>query len=792
MKLHLDYACTELSRGQKEQLEENKNVYKNVDEVRKLLQLSRGFRPASEVNYVVLKKYTEQADILQRSGKKVLLPYKVEGGPGGPRKYDSRVRATFLPLAKGFASSDARNFITYEMSEVRKKCEDTVFIMNPCPAQSFGRLLGVRANEPTNVPTRDEVEKALWLSGQTVIGSVTPVSLDPDSNNVVRINRHARAGLPTLGRKEERNVSICLEIAKNIRAGVSKCADYSEAHRFMRLLADQQPELVTALAVAKEDYYSVSKFISNQCRLYTVMPLALQLAMAPAAQAYERQCINASFMGPVGEDRYGDERCRGFTSAQSATLYRGGFEKLVVPHVRYMEKTNKSSYLTCGDDCLFMVPLGYNNSITFKLDCKHFDIGQCSEVLAPLVGVMRSDMEKIDVVGARIWASYYSERNLLVGQINVVTKDMGPSGTMLQSKVNNPLATILCERVKIAVDQLLQYHFPGGKPRNGFPTKGGQADQIFEMFPTVGGVTDYSLITKIVHQVGASLGFVCKVERITRSFTMSTEFDLYAKYFSSPVPYLGYEHYYDYDTDSLTTTVDLARWAAQAQLPKRKFDMRVDPAVDQQYLLVRMTTLAFNTGIVPSFARDAQAQVFEKLEVLLSEFCKKFSSHAALELREEDEEYSELTPLQLKSVAACLRQVGEWKSVIHSLWREDKSSHAGSEHVNEDWKASEQDYVRPPVLSRVRVVWAPVLKEPTSIPVHSWRAVGRTQPRPLEIAPTIVEEVSALATARGRRKEHGRAGTEYLDDRRQVLDFDDEHLPSGRRGGGNRRHGGRK
>jgi len=560
----------------------------------------------------------------------------------------------------------------------------------------------------------------------------------------------------------------------------------------MRLLADQQPELVTALAVAKEDYYTIEKFITNQCRLYTVMPLCLQLAMAPATQAYDQQCVNAVSL--AREDKYGDGRYRGFTSAQGATLYRYGFYKLMLPHVKYMEQFKKCSYVTCGDDILFMVPLGRHNSVIFKIDCKHFDIGQCHEVLGPLVAVMREDMEKIDKPGARVWGSYYSERNILVGQINVSTRDMGPSGTTLQSKVNNPLATILCERVKTAVDRLLEHHFPAGVPRNGFLTQGGESDQIEELFPSSdAGERNFSAITDVVRQAGASLGFICKVERVTMSFTMRPDRNILAKYFSHPVPYLGYEHYYEWNTSVVVSGVDLSRWLAQAQFPKRKFDPAKEPVQDLQYLLVRMTTLAFNTGIVPDFAKSARSQIFNSLEQQLEDFCTKYSREATAELREADEEYSELTPLQLKSVAACLRQVDNWSNIIHSLWREvaHPLEDNESERAKEDWILSPiAESALPPQAPRVRVNWTPVDRNPTTIPIRSWRAVGRTQPRPLTILQATQEETSTLATARGRRKEHGRAGQQYLEDQERILDFDDESLPQGRRGGrGRRGHG---
>jgi len=348
----------------------------------------------------------------------------------------------------------------------------------------------------------------------------------------------------------------------------------------------------------------------------------------------------------------------------------------------------------------------------------------------------------------------------------------------------------MCERVKTLVDALLAHHFPGGMPRNGFPTKGGEADQIDTMFPRgADGERNFSLITDIVFQVGASLGFVCKVERVSENFTMRPETNILAKYFNKPVPYLGYEHYYDWEKNVVVSCVDLARWLAQAQFPKRRFDPIKQAHEDEQYFLIRATTLALNTGLMPLFAREKQYEVLDNLSTRLDNYCRDHKERAMETLRDGDEEFSLITPLQLRSVEACRRQLDMWEEMLFYLWEDRPSAGkrqfvtVGAEENVGFMEFVPTDEVPLPRVPRVVVQWKPVDNNPRTIPVRSWRAVGRTQPRPLQLTSEVVEPKSELATARGRRREHGRAGQQYLQDRMLEFTIDDEFLPSGRRGG---------
>jgi len=766
------YPFCRLSALQTEQLAENHRVWENVDELKKLLQSSRAFTPMSVICYKDLLPYTVSNDVVNRRGNKLSLPFKVGGGVGRPRSYDSRVRAAFEKLARGFDVG----FPSALRPSIVEKCADTLFVVNPCPDQSFGRLSAVRSTPPTLPPTMFEVERALWLVGQTVVEKITPRQFDPgDPARAIKVNASARAGLPTLGRKEGVPLERSLDIAHAFRRNLAgKSLD--EVRDALRRVADSHPELVTAIAVAKEDYYSPKKYVENKLRLYTIVPFGLQLAMAPATQAYEAQCENsvgATFEGypsvvpgaGVGERlRYPTfqqgwlGRPRGFNSAQGVSFQYQGAHKLFAPHALYVAVSKKPTYACCGDDIFMFVPFGAS-VLKFKIDCTSYDLTQCWEVLYPVILGMHSEMRKIDEVGASVWASYYMERNLLLGQSVVRTRDMGPSGTSLQSKVNNVLACILCERIVESIAPLLE---------------SGMDLLKSETLPALKSEGIEDNISKIVVREGAKLGLITRIERLTVDLVWGSGGSQYLRrFFASPTIFLGYEIYYCDRLGLVVPFVDLARCLAQAQYPKKSFNKQGQEAEDQIYCVIRLAQLLSNLGVPPSAEFLALEKREEARQLMLAvenarqhvlrmarRVVEKFPTLS--EERMVDDNFYELSqthPESAQTVSACVVQLESprWEG----LWVDPK----------ETVVLPVVDVALPPKKEGARVA-VQMYGDSSSRPVQSWRSLGRQAPRPIEVP--VEARADALSTARGRRKEHRLAGEHYLQSNVAAIEEDDD------------------
>jgi len=301
----------------------------------------------------------------------------------------------------------------------------------------------------------------------------------------------------------------------------------------MRDIAETDPELVTAIAVAKEDYYKKAKYVNNQCRLYTLVPFGLQLAMAPATQAYTAQKGNILDGPVVGTEGVtvgvgADGRPRGATSAQGVSFHHFGSRDFWHRLCGRADATFLPEYATCADDMTFVFRLAAKVGVSFQADCTSFDLTQTPELLGPVVTGMERELEKIDPTGAHIWASYYRERNILFGQCLMRTGHMGPSGTPLQSEVNNVIATVFAERVRQAL--LREFGEPLSDKRMEFTLNGKwlETDERIEQ-----------RIAPVLTKMGAALGLSVRMEGFSVN-RRSASFAWLARYLDQPVSFLGY------------------------------------------------------------------------------------------------------------------------------------------------------------------------------------------------------------------------------------------------------------
>lgn len=310
---------------------------------------------------------------------------------------------------------------------------------------TFGRLASaypLKGSLVERVPTVEETDAAMDRCG-LLMKNVPAAVLRPypiitdDLIDGIKVNVHADSGFPVLAKWDsngapEKILSIMNGMLVDLKASYKRDR-LNGIWDQVREWETTKPWLVACKGKCKADCYSQEKIEDFKLRFYNALPRQVVLMMQTATQVLEEQARN--MLMQVGG-----------TSAQSMTLVRGGASDLVdALDTQLLMKG--WAYAHVGDDTWCVVS-GFGMMVLFSLDCSNFDITQHGDVTKPIHDAIRTQLERVDPVAAQLWYAYMRERLVVTFKnIPYQWKHGGPSGSPLQSKVNDVLMDILCDRI---------------------------------------------------------------------------------------------------------------------------------------------------------------------------------------------------------------------------------------------------------------------------------------------------------------------------------------------------------
>lgn len=310
---------------------------------------------------------------------------------------------------------------------------------------TIGRLakaypkVGSTVSEP---PSKAEVRTAIINCGQSLDNAPKSVLkpfpiLTTEMDQGLRINQKATSGFPALKNWAFNGVpELVLGIHKGMKVDLERAYKADKTYGVWNLIREweqTQPWLVACMGKCKADCYSPEKVEQLMMRFYNALPRQATLLMQTATQVYEEQSRN--LLEQVGG-----------TSSQGLSLVRGGASDLIdALDIQIMMHGHAHTHV--GDDTWVIVKV-MKKIYMFSIDCSNFDITQHSEATAEIHAQMRDQLAKIDPIAAQVWYAYMRER-LVVTVKNVAYqwKHGGPSGSPMQSKVNDVFMDVYCQRV---------------------------------------------------------------------------------------------------------------------------------------------------------------------------------------------------------------------------------------------------------------------------------------------------------------------------------------------------------
>lgn len=275
-------------------------------------------------------------------------------------------------------------------------------------------------------------ECGLWMGG----GKPYPVE-------ELRINPKSDNGLPVLDKWENPMaqglvMALMDDVEARLRRGAETLPDKGRElerltawREFVSGLADAYPSWFTFLGKAKQDYYTEKKINEGGLRFYNVVPRHLQLIMMRVTQAFEEMCVSLS---------------TGVHTTIGARLHHNGAEDWV----RALSEQNvlgEFAFVHCGDDS-WIISFRGGMVTMFALDCSSFDLTQHAAVTASVHRTFYRALAGFDEVAAGLWFALMRERRVLVaGNVVYEWRHAGPSGMLLQSKVNDVLMHVYITRL---------------------------------------------------------------------------------------------------------------------------------------------------------------------------------------------------------------------------------------------------------------------------------------------------------------------------------------------------------
>lgn len=329
-------------------------------------------------------------------------------------------------------------------AEVADRCSQVVYVQGGT-ACTLGRLKEYypksnRTRVLTRI-TKAETREAIVRCGLEMNSEMKRCSFTGEPGfEAVRINPDSDNGFP-FGSKwsNELTHSPILRKASEIREAI--CRAYQRGGRagVVQWLRDMEssPETLKYVALkgkCKADPYKTSKVVERKMRFYNVFPRQVALNLMVVSQTMDEHSQHI---------RPKNTRLK---SAIGVSLVRGGADELVSA-LDWMLADDGAGYTHTGDDT-WVVAEYESGLLLFSIDCSAYDLTQREEVTMPIHTAIADELEKIDGPAASLWYAYARER--VVVTVNSQTyrwKHGGASGFPLQSKINDVLMDVFCQRV---------------------------------------------------------------------------------------------------------------------------------------------------------------------------------------------------------------------------------------------------------------------------------------------------------------------------------------------------------
>jgi hypothetical protein len=244
------------------------------------------------------------------------------------------------------------------------------------------------------------------------------------------------------------------------------------------------------------------------------------------------------------------------------------------------------AYLHVGDDSWVVVRLPGERLMSFALDCSSFDLTQHSDTTLEIHKALRRQLALIDGIAADLW--YECARKRLVVMTSTLVREWthaGPSGLVLQSKVNDMCMDVLIQRTLKQVDAILERGLE---------------------------ITETGMNT-LLNAVGKEMGFVIKVEQFEIVDGERVEDLLYQK----PFQFIG--NYFHVIDGFVHSCVDLPRMMAQVPYPGLKW-VKGDHEHEVMEAM-RLGSIMMNLGIPPepltATFDEARKMVYDFIEATI-------------------------------------------------------------------------------------------------------------------------------------------------------------------------------
>jgi hypothetical protein len=278
-----------------------------------------------------------------------------------------------------------------------------------------------------------------------------------DPSQAVKINQNSENGFPVLGKwTTEGAPTKVLQLVADLTAYFTRAlSSPGGVYAAVRQREVDHPQEMAFKGKAKNDFYKEEKILSHGMRFYVVTPRQLALIMQTVTQPWEAAC----------ESIFDDFRIH---SAMGITFTRGGAQLLVDRLEQQLEFSETSmpfsetrtpnriavAYAHHADDTFFAVRVRYESGrlrfLVFSLDCTAFDLTQRSEMSIEAKNLIGRNLAEIDRMPGDLWLALMRSRlTVVVGTFVRQMEHGGPSGMMLQSKVNDMIMQVLCRRIEL-------------------------------------------------------------------------------------------------------------------------------------------------------------------------------------------------------------------------------------------------------------------------------------------------------------------------------------------------------
>lgn len=407
-------------------------------------------------------------------------------------------------------------------------------------------MVGGDATNPPTLAEADSAANAAWGLDKLDWGVMRAYPLiQRDSEKAVRMAAHSRAGVPTMGNYSDPEVratqlGLALGLRKELVERERKDAGGGRA--YLRELEASAPHMLAAVSATKTEVVTGAKLDALSCRRYAIYPKYLQMNCAVATQPFSAGCRNI----------LSHWQCH---SMLGASLTHGGADALADAFTTQLDE-HDCAYAHGGDDCTMAfnyncfewketvgghvvgLPTRRTGILTICLDFSDCDITMQWLTRAPLVRVIERHLRRIDAAAASAWAySMGDTLEVLSGSLAAKTKEMGKTGGLLNSHINDLAAGVLAARLKARLGRT------SGQPR----LYDGRSAESRAAGPRVEAegldVLDEDIVRATVKELAIGMGLNCRVDYIHFSpcppampDTVRSRIDMHAFLVRSPHP----------------------------------------------------------------------------------------------------------------------------------------------------------------------------------------------------------------------------------------------------------------